>query len=77
MLVHLGVALHQQSKSAEAVRVLSKAIQLEPKFALAKFHRATAYLAMDRYTSRLEAIELEYAHCYGSSLYLIALFDYF
>ncbi|XP_022651347.1 cell division cycle protein 27 homolog isoform X2 [Varroa jacobsoni] len=48
LLVHLGVALHQQSKSAEAVRVLSRAIHLEPKFALAKFHRATSYLAMDK-----------------------------
>lgn len=48
-----GQRLLRQGKAGEAVRVLSRAIRLDPRLALARFHRGEAYSVLGRWRTAL------------------------
>jgi len=57
LLCHLAVVQHANKKSDLALQTLNKAIEMDPKNALCKFHRASIKFSMDDYDSALSELE--------------------
>lgn len=57
LLCHLAVVQHALKKSDLALQTLNKAIEMDPKNALCKFHRASIKFSMDDYESALSELE--------------------
>ena len=57
LLCHLAVVQHALKKSDQALQTLNKAIEMDPKNALCKFHRASIKFSMDDYDSALSELE--------------------
>jgi len=57
LLCHLAVVQHALKKSDAALQTLNKAIEMDPKNALCKFHRASIKFSMDDYDSALSELE--------------------
>ncbi|KAK4337355.1 hypothetical protein RND71_044153 [Anisodus tanguticus] len=57
LLCHLAVVQHSLKKSDLALQTLNKAIEMDPKNALCKFHRASIKFSMDAYDSALTELE--------------------
>lgn len=57
LLCHLAVVQHALKKSDLALQTLNKAIEMDPKNALCKFHRASIKFSMDDYDSALSELD--------------------
>ena len=57
LLCHLAVVQHALKKSEIALQTLNKAIEMDPKNALCKFHRASIKFSMDDYKSALSELD--------------------
>lgn len=57
LLCHLAVVQHALKKSEIALQTLNKAIEMDPKNALCKFHRASIKFSMDDYKSALAELD--------------------
>lgn len=56
-MCHIAVVYHALKQSDKAIQILDRALQIEPKNTLCKFHRASILFAMDEYDEALEEFE--------------------
>lgn len=56
-MCHIAVVYHALKQSEKAVQILDRALQIEPKNTLCRFHRASILFAMDEYDEALDEFE--------------------
>lgn len=57
ILCHIGVVLNAQQRTEDALKALGKALAINPKSPLCKFHRANIFFNIGRHGDALKELE--------------------